>query len=69
MDEGFYYLTSDAEPDPLLVHGYKCTDMGGKFVFGFNTHDGGGVLPLSDLKENTKVTPVTIIERTEKTCS
>jgi len=59
-EEGFYYFVSESEPEPLLVHGYNCTDMGGEFVFGFNTHDGGGLLPLSDLRSDTQVIPVTI---------
>ncbi|PHR58767.1 MAG: hypothetical protein COA47_10195 [Robiginitomaculum sp.] len=58
--EGFYHITSEAEPKPVLVHGYKCTDMGGAFVFGFNTHDGGGLLPLSDVTDGTKITAVRI---------
>ena len=59
-EEGFYYLTSDVEPEPLLVHGYRCTDMDGQFVFGYNTHDGGGLLPLFDLSENVTITKVNV---------
>lgn len=62
MKEGFYYLKSSDEPEPTLVYGYKCTDEGGAFGFGFNTHDGGGFLPLSDLIATTKVVPVEINE-------
>ena len=32
-EEGFYHLVSDDEPEPLLVHGYNCSDMGGAFDF------------------------------------
>ena len=60
LKEGFYYLESSNEPEPTLVYGYKCTDRNGIFVFGFNMHDGGGLLPLSDLTAETKVTPVEI---------
>jgi hypothetical protein len=60
--EGFYYLKSPAEPEPTLVHGYKCTDMNGTFVFGFNVHDGGGLIPITDLTSETKVVPVEINE-------
>ena len=60
-EPGFYYLTSKDEPEPVLVHGYHCSDMNGEFVFGLNTHDGGGLLPLSDLTEDTKVAPVAIM--------
>lgn len=60
LKEGFYYLKSVNEPEPILVHGYKCTDYGDAFVFGFNTHDGGGVLPLKDLIAETEVIPVKI---------
>ena len=58
--EGFYYLTSKNEPEPVLVHGYHCSDLQGKFVFGFNTHDGGGLVLLSDLSSDSKVAPVEI---------
>lgn len=61
--EGFYYLTSEHEPEPVLVHGYNCSDLDGEFVFGFNTHDGGGLLPLSEMIESTKIVPVTIREQ------
>ncbi len=66
LQPGFYHLTSKEEPEPLLVHGYHCTDMDGAFVFGFNTHDGGGLLPLSDVMDSTKITAVTISEK--ETC-
>ena len=59
-EPGFYYLTSKEEPEPLLVHGYFCTDMDGQFVFGFNTHDGGGMLPLSDVRKSTTITKVSL---------
>ena len=57
---GFYHLTSPDEILPVLVQGYFCSDLKGKFVFGFNTHDGGGLLPLHDLTEKTEVTLVEI---------
>ena len=60
MKEGFYYLSSPDDPEPVLVHGYKSKDMDNQFIFGFNTHDGGGFVPLSDLTEETIVTPVEI---------
>ena len=63
MREGFYYLkTRDNSELPVLVHGYNCTDLGGKFVFGFNTYDGGGLVELADLLDNTIVVPVTVSE-------
>lgn len=59
-EPGFYYLISDIEPEPLLVHGYSCSDMDGQFVFGFNTHDGGGLIPLFDLSEETTIIKVSL---------
>tara|TARA_R110002096_G_scaffold384121_1_gene578071 strand:+ start:273 stop:674 length:402 start_codon:yes stop_codon:yes gene_type:complete len=61
LEEGFYHLTSKQEPEPVLVHGYRCTDMEGHFVLGFNTHDGGSLLPLSDLTSDSKLTKVSIV--------
>ena len=60
--EGFYYLTNPNESVPTLVYGYNCADMKGAFVFGFNTHDGGGLLPASDLSKKSKVIAVKISE-------
>ena len=62
LEEGFYHLYSKHEIDPVLVHGYNCTDEGGDFVFGFNTHDGAGLVKLSDLTEDTKIVPVRVQE-------
>ncbi len=62
LKEGFYHLISDAEPEPILVHGYHCSDMAGQFVLGFNAHDGGGILPFYDLTDDAKVIPVTVSE-------
>ena len=61
LKEGFYHLYNENESEPVLVHGYKCTDLGDKFGFGFNTHDGGGFLPLSDLIESSRVVLVEVI--------
>ena len=58
---GFYHLYSKGEA-AVLVHGYNCTDLGGAFVFGFNTHDGGGLIPLSDVLPSTEIVPVQIEE-------
>ena len=62
MKEGFYHLYNPNEKEPVLVHGYYCTDMDGQFVFGFNTHDGGSLLPLTDLSKESLAIPVTIME-------
>lgn len=61
MKEGFYYLYSPDESEPTLVHGYKCSDLGDKFVFGFNTHDGGGLVLESDLVAETRVVAVRVV--------
>lgn len=61
--EGFYLLkTKDGSEQPVLVHGYYCKDVGNKFVFGFNAHDGGGLLHVDDIGSNTTVVPVYIVE-------
>ncbi len=62
MKEGYYHLYSPDEKEPTLVHGYYCTDEGGQFVFGFNTHDGGGLVRLDDLRKESTVIPVTLKE-------
>jgi len=64
LAEGFYHLRHPTEAEPTLVHGYNCTDMDGEFVFGFNIHDGGGLLPLSDISAGTVITSVQIVEPT-----
>lgn len=62
LEEGLYHLHNENEEAPVLAHGYKCTDLDGAFVFGFNTHDGGGLLPLSDVSPLTEIRRVTITE-------
>jgi len=59
-------LYSPLEKEPVLVHGYNCTDMGGEFVFGFNTHDGGNLVTLAELTEETRIVPVDIVEAAEQ---
>lgn len=49
------------DEEPVLVMGYESRDYG-EFVFGFNVHDGGGVLPLSYLHESTTFKRVMIVE-------
>jgi len=56
--EGFYTLKNDSEDDLVVVYGYCCTDAGGVFGFGFNIHDGGGFLPISDITTDTIITPI-----------
>ena len=58
--EGYYHLINSDDPEPVLVKGYFCTDLKGEFVFGFNTYDGGGLLPLSDLSDNSIIANVDI---------
>lgn len=57
---GYYFLSNDNEPKPVLTHGYFCTDLDGKFVFGFNTHDGGQLVELSDLLDESEITKFTV---------
>ena len=62
--EGFYYLHSEIEETPVLVHGYYLTidEKTGycRFVFGFNIHDGGGLVEFDDLAKDTEIEPVNI---------
>lgn len=60
-EEGFYTLTRPSEPEPVLVHGYPCTGMGGEFVFGFNIFDGGYLVVASDLPDDTVVQRINIV--------
>jgi len=60
LKEGFYFLES-VDEEPTLVHGYYCEDYNNEFVYGFNTYDGGGLVLHSDVKKNTKITPVRIV--------
>jgi len=58
LEEGFFSLKNDSEEEPVIVYGYCCTDAGGVFGFGFNIHDGGGFLPISDITADTIITPI-----------
>jgi len=61
--DGFYHLTCESDPEPVLVHGYFCTDLEGQYVFGFNTHDGGSLVQLSDMHDVSEIIPVDIISK------
>lgn len=58
--EGFYFLHHKREKKPVLVHGYTCKDAGNVFGFGFNTHDGGGFLPYTDLSGDETIIPAMV---------
>lgn len=58
-NEGFFFLEKKGE-EPILVHAYNCRDAHGQYGFGFNIHDGGGFLPVTDLTPDTKVTPAIV---------
>ena len=60
MKEGFYYLSSPDYPENTLVRGYYCSDLNGECVFGFNTYDGGGLIPMKDLTSETTIHAVDI---------
>jgi len=62
MKEGYYNLHNNSEDAVVLVYGYYCADLDGAFVFGFNTADGGGLLPLSDLSDDSWFKAVEIKE-------
>jgi hypothetical protein len=61
LEDGFYNVYSEKEKKPTLVHLYYSSDAQCKGL-GFNTHDGGGFLPLSDLTKDTDLVPVIITE-------
>ena len=61
LPEGFYLLSSDKDPNVSLVKLYKCDDFKDELHIAFGPWDGGGIMPLSHLSENSKLTPITII--------
>ena len=61
LEEGFYHLKAPGESEPVMVHFYFSSDVG-ENGFGFNTHDGGGFLPLSDVADGTEIVKLEITE-------
>lgn len=59
--DGYYHLHNNGEPEPSLVYLYTNPDTHER-GFGFNTREGGGFLPISDLSESTTVVRVKIVE-------
>ena len=59
IESGFYYLYSDKEEEPTLVHAYY-SNHSKALGLGFNTRDGGGFLPLNDFPEDSYLLPVMI---------
>lgn len=67
VDEGFYYLTKINNTEkPVLVHGYYCSYLEGKFVLGFNSYDGGNFIPIDDLTNDSILIPVEIVCKWEE---
>lgn len=60
--DGYYHLYNPSEEEPVLVHLYFNRDADCR-GFGFNIHDGGGFLPLSDIHPETRIVAVNINER------
>ena len=61
LPEGFYLLSSNKTLETSLVKVYTCDDFNGIKHIAFGPWDGGGIMPLSHLSENSKLTPITII--------
>lgn len=61
LPEGFYLLSSDDYKDISLVKLYTCDDFNGIKHIAFGPWDGGGIMPLSHLSENSKLTPITMV--------
>ena len=57
--EGYYFLYSKDQSDPVLVDVYLSPSFGYK-VISFNSRDGGGVSPLSDLAKDSFLIPVKV---------
>jgi hypothetical protein len=67
--DGFYHLYSPGEEEPVLVQCYETDNLPDYRKadhpirgFGYNTHDGAAFMPLSDLRDDCKVVPVSIAE-------
>jgi hypothetical protein len=59
--DGYYSISNPEDPEPSLVYLYTNPDTHER-GFGFNVRDGGGFLPVCDLREDTTVTRVQIVE-------
>lgn len=59
-EPGFYFIHHPSEKEPILVRGYRSTNNGSVFGFGFNVHDGGGFLPLTDMTGEETIIPATV---------
>lgn len=61
LPEGFYLLSSNKTLETSLVKVYTCDDFNGIKHIAFGPWDGGGIMPLSHLSENSKLTPITMM--------
>lgn len=59
LEDGWYLLVREGE-DPVIVRGYWSF---GEFVFGLNIHDGGDLIPLSDLEEDATYTALKFVNK------
>jgi hypothetical protein len=60
LKDGFYWLTGPSGEDGCLVKVYTAQYPPCKGI-GFGAWDGGGFMPLRELKKKARLTPVEIV--------
>lgn len=59
LKEGFYILSKKDGSEACLVKLYKCEDFIIRHI-GFGVWDGAGLMPITDLSDDSIMTPVII---------
>ena len=60
--DGYYLLRSPGDEQGTLVYLYNHADFKGRRHLAFGAQDGGGLLPVADLRDDARLTPVQICE-------
>lgn len=67
LPDGFYLLSNPKELRKSLVRLYICPDFNGVRNIGFGVWDGAGFIPVTDLSQESILTPVVITSTVSKT--
>lgn len=62
LTDGYYHIKTPNEDQPTLVYLYDHEDFNGVRHIAYGAQHGGGIVPVTDLREDVVLTPVQIIE-------
>jgi len=65
LKDGYYFLSSKQDPQKCLIYLYDHPDFNGMRHISYGRHDGGALMPVTDLIEDAILEPVAFVKSTE----